>query len=107
MDVDYSICWGCDHYWANNEDGLLKGCRAFPDGISSGTSPGSPSIGFEHSHDKPYKEDVIIHGQIAFECQKNDYVYVPAKKSVRSGGRKIEIYQKSNPYADENGIYKF
>jgi len=89
MDRRYSICWGCEHATFNNDDDdLIGGCRAFPNGINNNR------IGDVNSHDKP------------FEWQKNDYVYMPAKRKVSRTGRKIEIHQDSNPYADENGRYK-
>ena len=68
------ICWGCEHYCLNNDDNLLCGCRAFPDGMLDW-------IGNDHSH------DTIIKGQIG------DYVYTPAQKEFNKSGRKIEIYQ--------------
>jgi len=46
------ICFGCEHFCSNNDDGLRKGCRAFPDGIPT------DEIGGKHSHDK------IIEGQV-------------------------------------------
>ena len=88
MKYKNNICDGCDHACFNNEDdGLRMGCRAFPDGIDTHV------IGSLHTHDKP------------IEGQKNDYVYMPAKRKVDLAGNKIEIFQDSNPYADENGRY--
>ena len=86
MDRIYSICWGCDHYSFNNDEDFFGGCRAFPNGIPS-------DVGNIYSHDKP------------LEWQKNDYVYMPAKRKVCKLHRKIEIFQDFNPYADENGRY--
>jgi len=83
-----NICIGCDHFWLNNDDVSSIGCRAFPDDI-----PYRLHIELEHSHDKP------------LEGQDNDYVYFPAKREINRRNRKIEIYQDSNPYADENGRY--
>jgi len=87
MDRRYSICDGCEHDSFNNDDGFVGGCRAFPDGIPS------DEIGDINSHDKP------------LEWQKNDFVYIPAKREVSRLHYKIQIYQESNPYADENGRY--
>jgi len=86
MDRIYDICDGCDHFCLNNDDGFWGGCRAFR-GIPN-------EIGDKHSHDKP------------LDYQKNDYVYTPAKKKVNRFGDEIDIYQDSNTYADENGIYR-
>jgi len=86
MRID-DICQGCEHVLTNNNDGLRRGCRAFPDGIPR-------FIGDTNSHDIPV------------EWQVSDYVYTPAKKKVDRYGRKIKIYQESNPYSDENGRYK-
>ena len=88
MDRVYCICWGCEHACYNNDDrDLIGGCRAFPDGIPS------DEIGDIYSHDKP------------LEWQKNDFVYMPAKRNVSRLHCKIEVYQDFNPYADENGRY--
>ena len=76
MTIDKKICWGCDHWWVNNEDGIRGGCRAFPDGI-----PDEHFIGPKNSHDKVFKD------------QKNDFVYTPAKRDTDIYSRKIEIYQ--------------
>jgi len=85
VNLDY-ICQGCEHVGSNNDDGLRRGCRAFPEGILR-------NINEPHSHDKP------VEGQVG------NYVYMPAKKKVDKYGDKITIYQDSNPYADENGRY--
>ena len=70
------ICSGCDHLCLNNDDGLIHGCRAFPDIL------GIPDwIGNKHSH------DTIIKGQTG------DYVYMPAPKEFNIRGHKIEICQ--------------
>ena len=56
------ICQGCDHFCTNNDDeDLIQGCRAFPDGIPS-------QIEDKHSH------DTVIKGQVG------NFVYTPAKK---------------------------
>ena len=68
------ICQGCDHFCTNNSDGLLMGCRAFPEGIPR-------FIENKHSHDK------IIEGQFG------TFVYTPTKRKVSNFGRKIEIQQ--------------
>jgi len=83
------ICSSCDHYCTNNDDDLLMGCRAFPKGI-----PYHLHIEDTHSHDIPFRE------------QGNDFVYMPAKREESNFGRKIEIYQDYNFYADEDGKYK-
>ena len=88
MDRIYDICDGCDHFCLNNDDGFWRACRAFPGGIPMN------EIGDINSHDKP------------LDYQKNDYVYTPAKKKVNRFGDEIDIYQDSNTYADENGIYR-
>jgi len=72
----------------NNDDDLIGGCRAFPNGVPN-------EIGDINSHDKPL-----------VDWQNNDFVYMPAKRETTLYGRKITIYQDSNPYADENGRYK-
>jgi hypothetical protein len=86
MERRKDICLGCDHFCYNNDDKLGMGCRAFyniPD-----------KIGGLNSHDKPTK------------IQENDFVYMPAKRKIGVvDGVEIEIYQDSNPYADENGRY--
>ena len=87
MDRRYSVCMGCEHISMNNDDDFVGGCRAFPNGIDN------EEIGDVNSHNKPR------------EGQKNDFVYMPAKRKVNRMGRKITIYQDSNPYADENGRY--
>jgi len=99
------ICQGCEHAYSNNSDKYRIGCRAFPEGIFFGGVVELPDIGSPHSHDKPYKDAVIINGKVVFEGQKNDYVYMPTKREFSRTGRKITIYQDSNPYADENGRY--
>jgi len=71
-----NICFGCDHFCLNNEDGLFCGCRAFPDGI-----PRKYDIGLPHSH------DVVIDGQVG------DFVYTPAKAEFNVAGRRIRIRQ--------------
>jgi len=86
MDRRYCICDGCEHSSFNNDDDFIGGCRAFLNGVPD-------EIGDINSHDKPY------------EGQGNDYVYMPAKRKATLYGRKIVIYQDSNPYADENGRY--
>ena len=68
------ICQGCDHFCSNNDDGLLTGCRAFPDGIPS-------FIENKHSHDK------IIEGQVG------TFVYTPSKRKLSLYGRKIKVFQ--------------
>jgi len=93
MKREKDICWGCDHFCTNNDDGILGGCRAFPGDIDSHI------IGDLYSHDKP------IEGNNRYPRQDNDYVYMPAKSKTNRWGNKIQIYQESNPYADENGRY--
>ena len=88
MTREKDICLGCDHFCSNNDDGLLEGCRAFPKGITRRFR-----IYDSHSHDKPV------------EGQENDFVYTPAKSKTDRYGDKIQIYQESNPYSDENGRY--
>lgn len=51
-------CFVCEHFCRNNDDGLLCGCRAFPNGI-----PEEAMDGFNHSH--------ILEGQIG------EYVFTP------------------------------
>ena len=75
MQYEKDICFGCDHWCSNNDEGLRGGCRAFPDGIPT------EFIGGKHSHDKIIKS------------QTGDYVYTPAKREKDIFGRKIEIYQ--------------
>ena len=74
------ICWGCDHYCSNNNDGLLMGCRAFPKGIPE-------NIGDIHSH------DTVFMGDGLYPRQVGDFVYTLAKKKVDKHGREINIYQ--------------
>jgi hypothetical protein len=70
------ICQGCDHFCANNEDGLSIGCRAFPGGN------GIPNfIEDKHSHDK------VVEGQVG------NFVYTPSKREYSNCGRKIKIFQ--------------
>ena len=71
-----NICFGCDHFCDNNDDGLLEGCRAFPDGIPT------EKIGAKHSHDKKLKN------------QNNEFVYKPAERLYDNLGQRIIIYQK-------------
>jgi len=98
MEREKDICMGCDHFCLNNDDDFGIGCRAFPDGEDGGN--GIPSIiGELHSHDKPFK------GKGWHLPQENDYVYTPAKRKINHYKNEIEIYQDSNPYADENGRY--
>ena len=70
----FSICMGCDHFCLNNNDDMIYGCRAFPEGIPD-------NIGYFHSH------DVVIDGQVG------DFVYTPAKAKYDIVGDKIEILQ--------------
>jgi len=93
MEREKNICIGCVHFCSNNDDGLLMGCRAFPDGIPM-------IIGGLYSHDKVFKGDII------YSSQDNDYVYMPSERKINRRGREIVIHQDSNPYADENGRYK-
>jgi len=75
-----NICFGCEHWCNNNDDGLLMGCRAFPKGIPD-------EIGGEHTHDS------VFWGNNLYKRQVGDYVYTPAKKKVNRRGHIIEIYQ--------------
>ena len=75
MERVYSICSGCEYFWANSDDEFEGPCRAFPDGIPYN------EIGSKYSHDK------VIEGQVG------DYVYTRATKKVRWDGREIKIYQ--------------
>ena len=68
-----SICFICDHFCRNNDDGLMMGCRAFPNGIPD-------DIGNEHDHDN------VIKGQIG------DYVFTPAKREFDTMGHRIKDY---------------
>ena len=88
MQSPNNICFGCDHFCSNNSDRLVRGCRAFPDGI-----PYKYGLGKEHFHDK------VLDGQV------EDFVYTPAKIEVNNMDQDISIYQNSNPYTDENGRY--
>ena len=103
------ICSGCDHFWKNNDDGLNTGCcRAFPNGIpfsDHDNLPGYPDIADVGSHDKPIREVFFFGKKSTDDFQKNDFVYIPTKRKVDRHGKQIEIYQDSNPYADENGRY--
>ena len=81
-----SICWGCDHFCINNDDGLTQGCRAFPDGIPF-------FIGDKHSHDEIFDKDCTAIKSLKLKPQVGDYVYTPAKREKNIFGRKIEIYQ--------------
>ena len=70
------ICFGCEHFCLNNDDGLRSGCRAFPD------VKGIPNwVGNKNSHDK------VVKGQVG------DYVYMPAKRKIDILGRIIKVYQ--------------
>jgi hypothetical protein len=60
MDEKIFYCGKCVHFCLNNNDGLMSGCRAFPDDIPYGLS------GKDHTK--------IIKGQ------KGDYVYTPIKE---------------------------
>jgi hypothetical protein len=71
------ICLNCKHFNSNNPDGLLQGCRAFPDGI-----PDEPIMSiypdgsvvdeqvFKNKHDSKLK------GQIG------DYLYDPIDPEI-------------------------
>ena len=97
-----NICFGCDHFCDNNEDGLGIGCRSYPKGIST------KIIHDPHSHDKVIKSAVDVLETITEKMKKynmtwflesekivqtGDYVYTPAKREKNIFGRKIEIYQ--------------
>ena len=86
MQSPNNICLGCDHFAANNNDGLIRGCRAFPNGI-----PYKYGLGKQNFHDYILEE------------QDNDYVYTPAKNGLNIAAKNISIIQKSNLNADEEG----
>ncbi|KAA6302929.1 MAG: hypothetical protein EZS26_000824 [Candidatus Ordinivivax streblomastigis] len=77
MEVLDLICFNCTHFCDNNNDGLLSGCRAFPDGIPD-------SIMFTNQHNKPLKpystEKYLSSLDPPIEGQKGDYIYIPIKK---------------------------
>ncbi|MDR0814324.1 MAG: hypothetical protein LBN37_01075 [Bacteroidales bacterium] len=77
MEVLNLICFNCIHFCENNNDGLLSGCRAFPDGIPD-------SVMFVNEHNKPLKpyepKEDISSLDPPLEGQKGDYVYTPIKK---------------------------
>jgi len=60
METINPICDKCIHLASNNNDGLMHGCRAFPDGIPN-------SILFSNKHNKKHK------------FQKGDFIYTPIK----------------------------
>jgi len=71
----FKICYGCDHFCANNNDGLKGGCRAFPNGHKP------DNICLPHSH------DVVLDGQVG------NFVYTPAKKEFNRYKQKIVRFQ--------------
>ena len=75
-----NICFGCDHFCINNDDNLLCGCRAFPEGIPD-------MIGGLHTHD-----DVFI-GNHLWRPQLGNFTYTPAKYKYNKFFQEIIIYQ--------------
>ena len=64
------ICSVCDHFCLNNSDGLLEGCRAFPNGIP-------------RAIEAPGSHDTVKEGQVG------NFVFTPTKREYSNFGRKI------------------